>query len=35
MKLGKTKNFAKDMRENIIFTAYKAGLKVLYWWSTQ
>jgi transketolase len=27
MKLGKTKNFAKDMRENIIFTAYKAGSK--------
>ena len=27
MKLEKIKNFAKDMRSNIIFTAYKAGSK--------
>ena len=27
MKLDKIKNFAKDMRRNIIFTAYKAGSK--------
>ncbi len=27
MKLEKIKNFAKDMRKNIIFTAYKAGSK--------
>ena len=27
MKLDKIKNFAKDMRKNIIFTAYKAGSK--------